>query len=411
MAATKPANLPEWATDDVTLPVSGQTNKIRPEEAMRASGWDQEENPAAEEFNWQLNNIYENLVWVSDFLTNPATGEETLDGDYRITGNLVVEGQVQEDLKVKDTLITLNEGETGAGVTAGISGVEIDRGSLDNAEIVFDESDGEWKVSTDAGVTRKPILTEFNIARFNAGMINGLITSNNGTDADHDLDITSGVCVDSSNSEFIDLASALTKQIDANWVAGNNAGGFPSTLTLSADTWYAVFVIKHADGTVDAGFDTSITATNLLSDSGYSFYRRIGWVRTDASSNILGFEQTGPRFIWDAVSSEGSINDGAVQTVLAPRDTIGLFAASLNPANTGGTGYALFSSTNQQIVASSTAFHVEAGVDGGIEPSSGNSGIEVLVDSNNQIWSDVAGGGFAGSQLSTHGWIDTRGRD
>lgn len=147
------------------------------------------------------------------------------------------------------------------------------------------------------------------------GYISGLETSN-GTDSDHDIDITTGVTRDSSDSANMLLESALTKQIDANWTEGTNLGGFPSSLTLTADTWYHVFLIREtSSGTIDAGFDTSITATNLLSDSGYNQFRRIGSVLTDSSSNILGFTQNNDTFMWDATILDVDATDGITATL------------------------------------------------------------------------------------------------
>ena len=101
----------------------------------------------------------------------------------------------------------------------------------------------------------------------------------NATDTAHDIQITPGFARDSADATNLKRATTLIKQIDANWAEGTNAGGFPSGLTLSNSTWYHFFVIhKTADGTVDAGFDTSTTASNLLADAtGYSAYRRVGY--------------------------------------------------------------------------------------------------------------------------------------
>ena len=59
------------------------------------------------------------------------TGAET--GYVKITGDLVVEGDTttvqSENLKVKDNIIELNDGETGAGVTLNTAGIKIDRGT------------------------------------------------------------------------------------------------------------------------------------------------------------------------------------------------------------------------------------------------------------------------------------------
>lgn len=65
-------------------------------------------------------------------------------GRVLVTGNLVVEGDTltvsAENLNVNDNVIVLNYGETGAGVSLRYSGVQIDRGTLTPASIVYDEN-------------------------------------------------------------------------------------------------------------------------------------------------------------------------------------------------------------------------------------------------------------------------------
>ena len=132
----------------------------------------------------------------------------------------------------------------------------------------------------------------------------------NGTDADHDIDISVGECRGSDDDEDITLSSALTKQIDASWAAGDDAGGLSSSLTLSADTWYHVHAIV-VGGSADVGFDTSVTAANLVTDHSATAYRRIGSVLTDGSSNIIAFQQTGDTFKLDVpVSDDATTNPG-----------------------------------------------------------------------------------------------------
>lgn len=64
-------------------------------------------------------------------------------------GDLLVEGQSfvteAETVEIKDNLLLLNKGEVGAGVTKGIAGLEIDRGTELNYQIIFDESDNRFK--------------------------------------------------------------------------------------------------------------------------------------------------------------------------------------------------------------------------------------------------------------------------
>jgi hypothetical protein len=81
------------------------------------------------------------------------TGTITLDtgdrsGKVVVTGNLEVKGHVlsvaSDDLTIKDNIIVLNNGETGAGVTLVDSGLLIDRGTLVPAGILYHEPTDSW---------------------------------------------------------------------------------------------------------------------------------------------------------------------------------------------------------------------------------------------------------------------------
>jgi hypothetical protein len=81
--------------------------------------------------------------------TNPL-GETGSQGEVRITGDLVVLGNTtvveSETLTIRDNIIYINEGETGAGVTTlgNTSGVQIDRGQLSDVSILWDERIGSF---------------------------------------------------------------------------------------------------------------------------------------------------------------------------------------------------------------------------------------------------------------------------
>lgn len=70
-----------------------------------------------------------------------------------VKSDLIFEGKAYvidaEEVRVTDNLLILNSGEEGSGVTKGISGLEIDRGSLPNYYIIFDESDDRFKCGTE----------------------------------------------------------------------------------------------------------------------------------------------------------------------------------------------------------------------------------------------------------------------
>lgn len=81
---------------------------------------------------------------------------ESINGNVNIVGNLIVAGNTSSvsstDTSVIDNIITLNAGETGAGVTKITSGIEVDRGSLDKVSIVWNETEGAWQYSNDGFV-------------------------------------------------------------------------------------------------------------------------------------------------------------------------------------------------------------------------------------------------------------------
>jgi hypothetical protein len=96
------------------------------------------------------------------------------------------------------------------------------------------------------------------------GYIDGFICEQD-TDTAHDTKINIGVCRDTSNNVNLSRTSAITKQIDASWAEGTNAGGLPTAVSLTTSAWYHLFAIhKTSDQTVDAGWDRTITAASLL---------------------------------------------------------------------------------------------------------------------------------------------------
>lgn len=126
--------------------------------------------------------------------------------------------------------------------------------------------------------------------------LSGLSLSND-TDTDHDILIATGSAADSSNATLLSLSTAITKRIDATWAAGDDAGGLFSGSVANNTTYHIFLIEKDSDGSIDAGFDTSLTAANI--PAGYTKYRRIGSVLTDGSANIINFVQHGDDFIYD----------------------------------------------------------------------------------------------------------------
>lgn len=123
--------------------------------------------------------------------------------------------------------------------------------------------------------------------------IGGLITSND-ADADHDVAIAPGAARSADDLTNLKLAAILTKQIDAAWAVGDDAGGL-DTGAVAASTLYAIWLIKRPDtGVVDALFSLSFTAPTMPAN--YTKKRLIAAVLTDASDDIVTYLQSGDYF-------------------------------------------------------------------------------------------------------------------
>ena len=128
------------------------------------------------------------------------------------------------------------------------------------------------------------------------GNIAGMVLSND-TDADHDINVTAGACMDSSGIYHILASSEMTKQLDAPWAAGNDQGGLLNG-SISDNELYHIYALrKDADGTADYGFLDQDDAIGDHLPAGYSAYRWIGFVVTDGSANIRGFVHLPDDFI------------------------------------------------------------------------------------------------------------------
>ena len=257
--------------------------------------------------------------------------------------------------------------------------------------------------------------------------ISGLIGTN-GTDADHDIDFSVGEAADSTNDQLMKNNAVKTKQIDVNWVAGTNAGGFPSGLTLTASTVYHRFMIKDVTGGLtDFGWDTSLTAVNLLLDAtDYTLFRRVGSDITDASLNIEDFEDPvelaggAVDIEWDAVANDISSGATTVQTVTTKVpigfSVLGKYSCRLQANSSGGAATAAVSSglrtagrTAGALGAAGNTLTANSGFVAGVNPND-QSDILVATNTSGQLFTDVnqvTGVGIS-FNLWTRGYIDLR---
>lgn len=111
-----------------------------------------------------------------------VTAAATVGGDLTVTGNLTITGNMTVNgttvtvnattVEVADNVMLLNNGEVGAGVTAGSSGIEVDRGSETNYQFIFRESDDTFVVGQvgllQAVATREDTPTDNAVAVWDA---------------------------------------------------------------------------------------------------------------------------------------------------------------------------------------------------------------------------------------------------
>lgn len=131
-----------------------------------------------------------------------------------------------------------------------------------------------------------------------AEFLSGLTLTNNVANPGTDIDIAPGVARNSVGTLSLRLGASLTKRLQSvgAWSAGAGGNGLFSGARANS-TWYHLFLIRNdADGTIDAGFDTNISAANK--PAGYGSYQRVGSFKTDGSGNIIAFINVGRLFKW-----------------------------------------------------------------------------------------------------------------
>jgi hypothetical protein len=248
-----------------------------------------------------------------------------------------------------------------------------------------------------------------------AGHLFGLGLSNNGTDAVNDIDIDAGEAASDdaaiADKVMMRLLSGLTKQIDATWAVGTNAGMRDSADTLTGAKWFHVFLIKRTDtGVVDIFASTSLTPT-LPTD--YTHQRRIGSIRWSGST-ILAFSQAGDEFLLgDAILDVDVTTVGGSAVLRTLTVPTAIKVAALFNASTSDTAIHImyFSSPDQNDQAPVGSGAAPLTSMSGVAGNFGTGTFRVRTDTSAQIRSRAGAAGVDALRIATLGWIDRRGRD
>lgn len=241
-----------------------------------------------------------------------------------------------------------------------------------------------------------------------AGALFGL-TMSNAADAVADITVAAGQAADEGGNIIMVLAAAITKQIDAGWAVGTNAGGL-NTGAEAANTWYEVHLIRRPDtGVVDVMFTT--TANRATLPANYTQQRRIGWIRNDAGSNILAFTHVDNYFTLTTQINDvaASVTVTAAQvTLTVPPNTIARFRAAVESTTAVNANAGIvFSEVAEGNVTPAITTGIASLGQWDLATGASAGHFELRVNASSQIEHDaqVGAGTF---DISTFGWVDHR---
>jgi fibronectin-binding autotransporter adhesin len=246
-----------------------------------------------------------------------VTNDLQVGGSVTIDGNLTVTGTTTSiettNTQVTDNILVLNNGEVGAGVTSVTSGIEVDRGSLDNAQFVWNETTDEWELKVGTGYAS---LSLEDITVNGDATVNGTVTINN------TVTVTGLVTVDSAK---------VTNNLEAGTL---NVDNLTSTRVVFAGA--SGQLVDDADMTFDTATNT-LSVTNVTSSS---TVQGADVKATSLTSGRVTFAGTGGK-----LSDSGDLTFGAgtLTTVNVSADDVSTASASVSDLTSGrvvfsGTG-------------------------------------------------------------------------
>lgn len=184
------------ASETINLGYFTVRNGVTPEMTeglgiMRRSTYDANGNGVVDNSERLEGKVAAEFVNIED--AQDIGGTKTFTSDVVIQGNLTIHGTEtvvnSETVTTKDNQIVINDGEVGAGVTAGKAGIKVDRGTEPDYEFVFIEADDSFKIGKEGELqkvaTREDTPIDTGLATWNAS------TSRFVTSRDVDVDSVS----------------------------------------------------------------------------------------------------------------------------------------------------------------------------------------------------------------------------
>lgn len=197
------------------------------------------------------------LTTSGNYTINAGTNDINLTAsDVVVTGNLAVTGATTTitttNTNITDNVIVLNKDESGAGVTAGTAGVEIERGSATNSSIVWNEATDKFNLKLGGGLAGLDVLN----VTSSGGLTIGAVSVTAILDEDNMAsNSATALATQQSIKAYADAAASGAAGGANTQVQFNNSGAFAGN---------AAFTFVSGSGTV--GITGQLNVDNLRAD-------------------------------------------------------------------------------------------------------------------------------------------------
>lgn len=317
-------------------------------------------------------NIYGRTIQHDIYLNQGVRSEDSpvfnnllLTGNATINGNLYVEGNTSlldtNTVQFKDNIILINDKETGVGVTLNQSGLEIDRGVLENFRIIYNESDKRVEMGVKSNLQavclRESIPLNNGIMTWNS--ISNLITSTNKINIP--LSFTDTTNSTSSSTGSISVLGGLgikddmfidgNININGNISCNNSSGNFNinSILDINLLPNKNVFIPYNKSIAFGSVTQSMLSDTNgnlnMNANGDINLIPKSGKKISIPNQIPLVFSSTNEKIYTD--NSNNMIVAGSQDIYLSPGNGIGNSKKILVPVNTP----LAFSNINQSIIS------------------------------------------------------------